>query len=199
MPRHKFVSRYRNYGCDDWLIVNNENVDEHLGTLKLTNIEVISGDAGDGFVAVTGKYHTSDMEGKYLEDLLTEKQIPNHRVSERAFWWGASRNKYFLWETAALRSFLSLFDNFEAIHVDDEGEGGTFGWVDTSSLSFGHAVSGKLVSYGNQSASNQLINKIKYWVEIGMPTLSNLELKVFSSNSFVEPSLNIVFQKKILG
>ena len=343
IPRHKFVSRYRNYECDEWLSVTDENLDEHLGTIYsddplclkgtkkefqgkkgfvpvstisqpsfvlrlidlldlhkgqtvfelgtgsgwnaalmahvvgssgrvytaeiiteladkareciesvgLTNVEVISGDAGDGypdgapfdramftagafdlpmsfhrqikeggkllfilknkggydhlivlvkrkdyfesvyfspcgFVPMTGKHHVSGMEGKYLKDFLAEKGIEERVLEERPFWWGAGYNKHSTY-TFALGSFLCLFENFKAIH-NDEGGRGTFGWFDSASSSFVHAVAGKLVSYGNKGASEQLVDKIKHWVDIGMPTLSHLELKIFPGDASVNLS-----------
>ena len=135
-----------------------------------------------GFVPMTGKYHIPDMASKYLSDLLIEKEIKENILQERPFFWGVGNQKYFLWGTSALRSFLSLFKNFEAIRVDGD-EDTTFGWYEPETSSFCHATKGKIVSYGHQDASNKLIDKIKSWIEIGMPTLSNLQLKIFPSDA----------------
>lgn len=136
-----------------------------------------------GFVPMTGKHHLSEMEEQDLSSCLKAKEISCQAVSKKAFWWGSGSDEHFLWQTSALRSFLSLFNNFEPVYADLEKDEGMFGWYDSVSSSFALAKPGELVSYGNEVASEKLIDRIKGWVEIGMPTLANLNLKVYPSDT----------------
>jgi protein-L-isoaspartate(D-aspartate) O-methyltransferase len=133
-----------------------------------------------GFVPMTGKYHLAEMEEDQLENLLDRHKISEFPVATRNFWWGSGSTQHFLWQTSSLRSFLSLWnENFFALEGLSEER--CFGWRESGSIAV--ARPGKLVSYGNISASENLIAKIKSWVDLGMPTLQNLTLKVYKSDA----------------
>ena len=130
-----------------------------------------------GFVPMTGKYHLPEMEEEKLESILSKNQINCTPLATQNFWWGAGSSKHFLWATSALRSFLSLWnDNFCAIETDKKDEG-AFGWLEQNS--FAMATAGSLISYGDSTATDKLIAKVKHWIDLGMPTLPNLNLKVY--------------------
>jgi protein-L-isoaspartate(D-aspartate) O-methyltransferase len=134
-----------------------------------------------GFVPMTGKHHLSGMEEQDLSSCLRANKIEDQVISEIPFWWGSGSDEHFMWQTGALRSFLSLFENFLPIYTDIEKDEGMFGWRESGSLAL--ARPGKLVNYGNETPSEYLISKIKCWVDIGMPTISNLHLKVYAASA----------------
>ncbi len=136
-----------------------------------------------GFVPVTGKHHIPEMEERDLDDYLHMRGLEEAPTSRTQFWWGSGSKGNFLWETAALRSFLSLYQNFEPIYTDIENDKGLFGWWNAESNSFALARPGELVNFGNEEASTQLITYIKDWVNWGMPTLSNLDLRIYPADS----------------
>lgn len=136
-------------------------------------------------VPMTGDFHLNGMEEQTLEDLLQKLNISNDIVDRRQYWFGSGGKKNFLWRTAALRSFLSLYDHcFWGVTSHDRDDRG-FAWFDGSGLAY--AIAGELISYGIPSAADSLISKIKDWVNIGMPTASNLDLRVVPSDIEVEP------------
>jgi protein-L-isoaspartate(D-aspartate) O-methyltransferase len=132
-----------------------------------------------GFVPMTGKYHLPEMEEEKLDEIFKRTGISEKPTMNRNFWWGVGSPKQYLWGTSALRSFLSLWnDNFCAIDTGKRDED-AFGWLEGKS--FALAKPGSLASFGGNSAAENLLEKIKYWIDIGMPTLSNLNLKVYPS------------------
>ena len=138
-----------------------------------------------GFVPMTGDFHLKEMEEQSLEDLLQQLKISSDVVDRRQYWFGSGGKKNFLWRTAALRSFLSLYDHcFWGVTSQNRDDRG-FAWSDGSGLAY--AVAGELISYGVPSVADSLVSRIKDWVNIGMPTASNLDLKVVPSDIEVEP------------
>ena len=133
-----------------------------------------------GFVPVTGKSHVSEMDEKDLEEFLKRSSIDSTATGSVKFWWGVSNKDYFIWQTSPLRGFLSLFSEFEAFHLES-GEG-LFGWFDKASNSLAVARPGELISYGGTHAQTQLIEKLKAWIDLGMPSLCNMNLRIYPSN-----------------
>jgi protein-L-isoaspartate(D-aspartate) O-methyltransferase len=121
------------------------------------------------FVPVTGASHVKEMEEKDLEEFLVSKKIPLKGDSKK-FFWGVGNKSHFYWQTAALRSYLSLFEKYEAF-TD------SFGWVEKNSLCVAKAE--EMISYGGEAASESLKAKIKEWVEIGMPTLTSMNFRIY--------------------
>lgn len=139
-----------------------------------------------GFVPMTGKHHLPEMEEQDLSSFLKSKDIGEQVFSKKSFWWGSGSDGHFLWQTSALRSFLSLFENFEPVYAEAEKDEGMFGWYDADSSSFALAKAGELLNFGNDIASSKLITRIKEWVEIGMPTLTNLNLRIYPADAAPE-------------
>lgn len=130
-----------------------------------------------GFVPVTGKAHLSEMEEKELPAFLERYSLSKDPVKDERFWWGSAKKAYFSWYTAALRGFLSLSSNFEAFQLDGGEE--AFGWFEEGVKSLAVARSGQLLSYGTTKARDSLIDQIKLWIDVGMPTLSNMRLRIY--------------------
>jgi protein-L-isoaspartate(D-aspartate) O-methyltransferase len=137
-----------------------------------------------GFVPVTGKTHIVEMEQKNLSTFLGNKNISINPIDESVFWWGSGNKEYFMWQTSSLRGFLSLFENFEAFQLPDGSV--AFGWYDRVTNSLAIAKAGELITYGSTAARVALIEQLKSWVELGMPCLGNLNLRIYQSNGIVD-------------
>lgn len=132
-----------------------------------------------GFVSVTGSAHISGMEEKALSEFLSEHNMPQEPSEKGAFWWGSSNKGYFIGQTTVLRGYLSLFENYHAFILADGKKG--FGWYDPSSNSLAIAQAGELLIYGDPAAANALKNVLKNWIDLGMPTLAVLNLRIYRS------------------
>ncbi len=139
-----------------------------------------------GFVPVTGLSHIPEMEAKDLREFLRSVSLAETPVSSSKFWWGAEGKGYFIWQTSVLRGYLSLFPQFQAFQSADAG--GFFGWFDGPSRSLAVARPGELLGYGGSAAPAQLIEKIKAWVDLGMPALGNMKLRIYPSSAEVAVS-----------
>lgn len=139
-----------------------------------------------GFVQLRGSYEFKD-----LEPALIEKAVPvwsdlkDHEVSRRPFWWGSKGKGAFVWATLGIRSFLGIVEpTFRAFKTAKEGESDKrehhyFGLWDAANHSLVVAEHDRLVAYGNVQAEQRLLEWLRSWVEMGMPTAAGLDLKVY--------------------
>jgi protein-L-isoaspartate(D-aspartate) O-methyltransferase len=140
-----------------------------------------------GFVPVTGSTHFKEMEEKDLNEFLSAYKISAAPTDERTFWWGSGYKSNFVRQTAQMRGFLSLSENFQAFQLTDPTDcKDAFGWYDAASNSLALATAGKLVSYGNAQAREILLQKLKSWIDLGMPSLDNMRLRIYRSDRKVE-------------
>jgi len=141
-----------------------------------------------GFVSVTGSIHLKEMEEKNLEEFLVQKGISSSPVTADSFWWGSSNKGYFIGQTTVIRGFLSLFANFEAFLLPDNMK--AFGWYDAASNSLAVAKAGEILAFGSTSARERLKEKLKDWIDLGMPTLGVMKLKIYRTDFDGKPREN---------
>lgn len=138
------------------------------------------------FVPVTGQFHVNQMEAHILDPLLAKHQINVQPVDRTPFWWAGADEDNFIWNTAGLRSFLSITEPlFEPIKLDKKRA--TFGLFDPKEKSLVVAKHNELISYGSTCMRNLLISSIKCWIDLGMPGLSNLNVRAYPMGEELHP------------
>jgi hypothetical protein len=88
------------------------------------------------------------------------------------------------WTRLGIRSFLGItepaFRAFKTAKLDQQAiEQPYFGLWDAVNCSLVVAKDDWLVTYGNRKAEERLLEGLRQWVELGMPTAACLKLKVF--------------------
>ena len=132
-----------------------------------------------GFVPVTGRQRPP-ARGEGIASLLDRIGAGPDPSARRPFFWGAGTAAHFVWSTAGLRSFLALHpDRYVALTGPDADDG--FGWIDEGARSLAVARPGALVAYGGNAAADDLIAQLRRWVDVGMPALPSLDLRVYPS------------------
>jgi len=139
-----------------------------------------------GFVQLRGSYEFKDLEPAPVEKAVPEwNELEHQEISRRRFWWGSKGKALFVWATLGIRSFLGIVEpTFRAFKTpkDDTGnkrEHHYFGLWDAENHSLVIANEDLLVAYGNPRAEERLLEKLRSWVELGMPTAACLDLKAY--------------------
>ena len=142
-----------------------------------------------GFVQVTGKYESEDMEPMTLEKSIpTWRELQNQEVGRRRFWWGGKEQgplgALSAFATLGVRSFLGIveptFRVFKSAENDrDKPERRFFGLWDAESGSLVLAKDDWLITYGNSTAENRLMEMLHRWFNLGMPAAACLDLKIY--------------------
>jgi protein-L-isoaspartate(D-aspartate) O-methyltransferase len=140
-----------------------------------------------GFVQVTGNYQFEDLESMTLEKAVPEwPEFQKQEVARRRFWWGGGKGQLTFGPlTAGIRSFLGTAEpTFRAFKTaKDDGQNKPehhfFGLWDGKERSLVVAKDGWLVAYGNSRAEDRLLEMLRRWLDLGMPTAACLDLKVY--------------------
>ena len=140
-----------------------------------------------GFVAVTGRYHDKDMEEIPLGELIEKSGLKGEITACKDFWWSSSGEESFFWSTIGLKSFLTISNkNFTSVLIDKGKK--TFALWDKENQSLAVAHHNRIDSYGSDMALKTLINEIKLWIDLGMPSGSNLKLRVYPKGTQIPHS-----------
>ncbi len=138
-----------------------------------------------GFVQVRGKREAAHLEPRVIEQTIMEwPELKTRELNRRPFWWGAKGRLGFEWATAGIRSFLGitepLYRSFKTEKLKSaDFEYQYFGLWDAGRHSLVLAADDQLVTYGEPSAGRHLLDRIRQWTELGMPSASSFNLKVF--------------------
>jgi protein-L-isoaspartate(D-aspartate) O-methyltransferase len=149
-----------------------------------------------GFVQLQGRYRFENLESVVLEEAIPEwAELQSQEVGKRRFWWGGKGKETFSRTKLAIRSFLGIteetFRAFKTAKLDQQAiEQYYFGLWDAVNRSLVVAKDDWLVAYGNTRAEERLLNRLRHWIELGMPTAACLELKVFPANARVSTGHN---------
>jgi protein-L-isoaspartate(D-aspartate) O-methyltransferase len=143
-----------------------------------------------GFVQMTGKHKIDNLDPIPVEALPEWEELQQHEVERRPFWWGGKGREWSIWQTAGIRSFLGVTEpSFRAFKAPKACAGATeyhyFGLWDRANLSLVLAKDGELISYGNASATERLLQLVHRWVDLGMPAASSLSLRVYRNDRSV--------------
>ena len=137
-----------------------------------------------GFVQLRGKYSIESLEPITVEALPEWSELRHQEVSRTPFWWGGKGKDGVVWRTLGIRSFLSItepfFHAFKTAKTDRRPrEEHYFGLWIPAEPSLVLARDDGLFAYGNAAARERLMQRVRQWVELGMPTAASLSLRVY--------------------
>ncbi len=138
-----------------------------------------------GFVQLRGRYQFENLEPGVLEKVIPQwSELQRNEISKRRFWWGGKGKEGFVWVTLGIRSFLGIteptFRAFKIAKVNEQTkEHHYFGLWDAENGSLLVAKDDWLIVYGNPRAEERLLQRLRQWVELGMPTAACFDLKVY--------------------
>jgi protein-L-isoaspartate(D-aspartate) O-methyltransferase len=167
------------------IVIKNQGGGDNLFLLQKTADHFESLDSMQcGFVQLRGKYQIGGLEPISIENLPEWTELQQEEVSRMPFWWGGKGKNLFLWRTSGIRSFLSICDpTFRPFKTEKTSgqsrEDHYFGLWKQENRSLVLAHDDQLVSYGNSVAQEQLLQKVREWVNLGMPSAASFALQVY--------------------
>lgn len=167
------------------VVIKNQGGGDNLFLLKKTGDRFESLDSmACAFVQLTGKYQLESLEPTTIETLPEWIDLQQQEVLRRAFWWGGNDRETFQWYTMGIRNFLSISEpSFRAFKTAKETATSReylyFGLWQQDRYSLVIATNDLLISYGNKSASDRLLEKVTEWVDLGMPSANSFRLQVY--------------------
>jgi len=183
LPRH-FFEQVKNGGLL-LIVIKNEGGGDNLFLLRKTSEYFESIESMIcGFVQMTGKYRITDLDPIAIESLPEWAELKQQEISRRKFWWGGKGKFDFTQKTLGIRSFLSITEPFfQTLKTEKTGELSReeqyFGLWDNINLSLVIAKEDMLTSYGNLTAEQRLMEDIRRWVDLGMPSAASFDLKIY--------------------
>jgi protein-L-isoaspartate(D-aspartate) O-methyltransferase len=137
-----------------------------------------------GFVQMKGKYQLDSLKPIPLEDLPEWPDLKDKLIHTRPFWWGGKGKEDFPWRTLGVRSYLGITEpTFRAFKMKrPEGqirERHYFGLWDQEQKSLVIAKDDLLLTYGNPTAEERLLNALERWIKLGMPSAASFALKIY--------------------
>lgn len=137
-----------------------------------------------GFVQLTGNYQIERLEPIVIEHLQEWTELQQREILRQPFWWGGKGKAGFLWHTMGIRSFLGITEpSFRAFKIAKDQqrvrEEQYFGLWDSEAQSLVLAKDDWLIAYGNSVAHAWLLQKVRQWVDLGMPSAASFQLRVY--------------------
>jgi len=136
-----------------------------------------------GFVQLRGKHQVEGLEPAAPNALPEWAELQEQEVSRTRFWWGGKGPESFAWRTMGIRFFLGIseprFRSFKTEKTPERPqEEHYFGLWDPERRSLVLAKDDWLIAYGNAFAREQLLRRVRQWVDLGMPTAASFKLQV---------------------
>jgi protein-L-isoaspartate(D-aspartate) O-methyltransferase len=140
-----------------------------------------------GFVQLRGKYAIKSVEPIPLELLPEWSELQQHEISRTPFWWGGKGKSGLMWRTLGIRSFLGItepaFRAFKTVKAETRARAEHFfGLWDQAHQSLVVAKDDGLIAYGSAVAKERLLQQVRQWVDLGMPSAACLTLQVYPSD-----------------
>lgn len=147
-----------------------------------------------GFVPMTGKHAIGSLEPDLLESLPNWPEMSKREVDRRRYWWGGPEDGTY-WLTLGFRSFLSISEPGFRVFTDDAERKSNpmhwfFGLLDSDSRSLVIARKGHLLTYGDNKAKESLMKILHHWIDLGMPSMASMDLRIFPIDAEVTPDSN---------
>jgi protein-L-isoaspartate(D-aspartate) O-methyltransferase len=167
------------------IVIKNEGGGDNLFLLrKAANYFEAIESMPCGFVQMRGKYQLISLGPIALEMLPEWSELKHQEISKRPFWWGGKGKESFQWRTLGICSFLGITEpSFFAFRTERTAEqlreDHYFGLWDQENRALVIAKDDLLISYGNSAAEERLMQRIKQWVELGMPSAVSFGLRVY--------------------
>jgi hypothetical protein len=173
-------------GGGDTLVVLRKNGDHFESVSTMTC----------AFVQLRGRYQLEGLEPIALDTLPGWTDLQHREVSRRRFWWGGGGSDWFTWNTLGIRFFLAISEpRFRAFKSQGTASGALealyFGIWDEEHNSLVVAKDDWLVAYGSRLAEERLLQKVREWVDFGMPTASSFSLRVYPRERAVTSMNNL--------
>jgi protein-L-isoaspartate(D-aspartate) O-methyltransferase len=167
------------------VVIKNEGGGDNLFLLRKTadHFESLAS-MPCGFVQLRGKYQISSLEPIAVETLPEWMELQQQEISKTPFWWGGKGKAWFVWRTLGIRSFLGITEPlFRAFKTDKAAEQPReehyFGLWDQERHSLVLAKGDWLLAYGSAVAKEHLLQRIRQWVDLGMPSAASFALQVY--------------------
>ena len=137
-----------------------------------------------GFVQMRGKYQLDYLQPIPIDALPGWLELSQKLVYTRPFWWGGKGKGDFTWRTSSVRSFLGITEpTFRAFKTGKQDERPReehyFGLWDQEQEALVIARDDSLISYGTRAAEERLLENVKQWVQLGMPSAASFALKIY--------------------
>jgi len=140
-----------------------------------------------GFVQLRGRHRNEDLEETAVDALPDWAELRHHEAGRMPFWWGGKGQSQVVWRTLGIRSFLTITEpSFRAFKVEKSEsqlrEEHYFGLWLPQDRSLVLAKDDTLIAYGNLAARDRLLEVVRNWVDLGMPTAASLALRIYPSD-----------------
>jgi protein-L-isoaspartate(D-aspartate) O-methyltransferase len=137
-----------------------------------------------GFVQLRGRHQIATLGPVSIETLPAWTELRDEEVSRTPFWWGGKGKEGTVWRTLGIRSFLGItepaFRAFQTGKADTSGHAEQcFGLWLPADRSLVVARDDVLIAYGNAVAKDRLLERVRQWVDLGMPTAASFALRVY--------------------
>ena len=166
-------------------VIKNEGGGDNLFLLRKTADRFASlASMPCGFVQLHGKYQISSLEPVTVDTLPEWTELQQQEIAKTPFWWGGKGKAGFVWRTLGIRSFLGITEPlFRAFKTDKAAEQPReehyFGLWDQERRSLALAKDDWLLAYGSAVAKEHLLQRIRQWVDLGMPSAASFTLQVY--------------------
>src|SRR5919108_2800559 len=166
-------------------VIKNEGGGDNLFLLRKTADHFASlASMPCGFVQLRGKYQISSLEPVTVDTLPEWTELQQQEIAKTPFWWGGKGKAGFVWRTLGIRSFLGITEPlFRAFKTDKAAEQPReehyFGLWDQERRSLALAKDDWLLAYGSAVAKEHLLQRIRQWVDLGMPSAASFTLQVY--------------------
>src|SRR5262249_40152615 len=137
-----------------------------------------------GFVRIRGKYRMDDLEPISLDTLPEWPQLQEEEIARRRFWWGGLGRSGFLLYSLGIRAFLGISEPTFRVFKRRDSQlvaDSFFGLWDSCRRSLVLAKDDWLIAYGSRTAQDHLLDKMREWVELGMPSAASFTLQIHQS------------------
>jgi protein-L-isoaspartate(D-aspartate) O-methyltransferase len=137
-----------------------------------------------GWVQMRGKYQIDSANPAPIETLQEWNELQHREFSRTPYWWSVKGREHFVWATAGIRSFLGITEpGFRAFKYEKTAERPHeeryWGLWDQDSRSLAVAKHDSVIAYGNAAAKERLMQRLRQWVDLGMPTGASFNLRVY--------------------
>jgi protein-L-isoaspartate(D-aspartate) O-methyltransferase len=194
LPRY-FYDQIRNQGLL-LVVIKSEGGGDSLFLLRKRESHFESVESMTcGFVQLRGKYQIDNLEPITLATLPEWTELQHKEIFKTPFWWGGKGKALLVWRTLGIRSFLGITEpSFRAFKTEktyeQSHEEHYFGLWDKEHGSLVVAKDDCLIAYGSAVAKERLVQKVRQWVDLGMPSAASFKLQVYPSDFPLTPQEN---------
>jgi protein-L-isoaspartate(D-aspartate) O-methyltransferase len=151
-----------------------------------------------GFLPVVGEYECEEQKPVTVNKLEFWSEIEMQK-DVFPFWWGfgALSSGQFGLLLSGIRSFLEIVEpDYVAFEDPADRRSLLFGICDRKEKSIVIVKNRALVSFGNDRAKKKLLSALHRWIDLGMPTAVNFELKIYPGEVTISAGENEWLRRK---